>query len=171
MGFPSKITCFGASQLPRCGDTQAHMVRNHDLPTSPWLRSRPTIRFPLTDASGTVWVQPQKNLNQNHPVKLLLDSGPRESVWDNVCSTLLNFGCNLAHANRYTPGASQVAPVVRTHRPVLEIQQTWVRSRVRKILWRRKWQYSCLENSRDRETWQATVHGVANSQTRWKMNR
>ena len=128
MGFPSKITCFGASQLPRCGDTQAHMVRNHDLPTSPWLRSRPTIRFPLTDASGTVWVQPQKNLNQNHPVKLLLDSGPRESVWDNVCSTLLNFGCNLAHANRYTPGASQVAPVVRTHRPVLEIQQTWVRS-------------------------------------------
>ena len=26
-------------------------------------------------------------------------------------------------------------------------------------------QYSCLENSRDRGAWQATVHGVAKSQT------
>ena len=26
-------------------------------------------------------------------------------------------------------------------------------------------QYSCLENSMDRGTWQATVHGVTNSQT------
>ena len=26
-------------------------------------------------------------------------------------------------------------------------------------------QYSCLENSMDRETWQATVHGVAKSHT------
>ena len=26
-------------------------------------------------------------------------------------------------------------------------------------------QYSCLENSTDRGTWQATVHGVAKSQT------
>ena len=27
-------------------------------------------------------------------------------------------------------------------------------------------QYSCLENSTDREAWQFTVHGVANSRTR-----
>ena len=27
-------------------------------------------------------------------------------------------------------------------------------------------QYSCLENPMDRGTWQATVHGVAKSQTR-----
>ena len=27
-------------------------------------------------------------------------------------------------------------------------------------------QYSCLENSKDRGAWQATVHGVAKSQTR-----
>ena len=27
-------------------------------------------------------------------------------------------------------------------------------------------QYSCLENSMDRGAWQATVHGVAKSQTR-----
>ena len=27
-------------------------------------------------------------------------------------------------------------------------------------------QYSCLENSMDRETWQATVHGVTKSRTR-----
>ena len=91
------------------------------------LRSRPTICFPLTDASDTVWVQPQKNLNQNHPVKLLLDSGPRESVQDNVCSSkLLSFVCNLAHSNRYTPGAPQVAPAVRIHLPALEMQETWV---------------------------------------------
>ena len=29
-------------------------------------------------------------------------------------------------------------------------------------------QYSCLENSVDRGAWQATVHGVAKSQTRLK---
>ena len=35
--------------------------------------------------------------------------------------------------------------------------------------WRRKWQptqYSCLENPVDLRAWQATVHGVAKSQTR-----
>ena len=35
-----------------------------------------------------------------------------------------------------------------------------------KIPWRRKWhplQYYCLENSRDRGDWQATVHGVTKS--------
>ena len=39
---------------------------------------------------------------------------------------------------------------------------------VGKMLWRRKWQplqYSCLENSMDREVWQATVRGVAKSWT------
>jgi len=29
-------------------------------------------------------------------------------------------------------------------------------------------QYSCLENPMDREAWRATVHGVAQSQTRLK---
>ena len=29
-------------------------------------------------------------------------------------------------------------------------------------------QHSCLENAMDREAWQATVHGVAKSQTRQK---
>ena len=36
------------------------------------------------------------------------------------------------------------------------------------IGWRREWlptQYSCLENSMDRGVWQATVHGIAKSQT------
>ena len=39
---------------------------------------------------------------------------------------------------------------------------TWVR----KLPWRRKWnplQYSCLENSVDRGTWRATVHGGGKS--------
>ena len=31
-------------------------------------------------------------------------------------------------------------------------------------------QYSCLENSMDRGAWQATVHGVAKSQTRLPTN-
>ena len=29
-------------------------------------------------------------------------------------------------------------------------------------------QYSCLDNSMDREAWQSTVHGVAKSQTQLK---
>ena len=39
---------------------------------------------------------------------------------------------------------------------------------IRKIPWSRKWQptqYSCLENSMDRGTWLATVHGVSKSRT------
>ena len=40
---------------------------------------------------------------------------------------------------------------------------------VRKIPWRREWLstpvYSCLENSMDRGSWWATVHGVTKSQT------
>ena len=31
-------------------------------------------------------------------------------------------------------------------------------------------QYSCLENPMDRETWQATVHGVTKSQTQLNMH-
>ena len=31
-------------------------------------------------------------------------------------------------------------------------------------------QYSCLENSRDRGAWQATVHGVAKSRARLSMH-
>ena len=34
--------------------------------------------------------------------------------------------------------------------------------------WRRKWQYSCLENPRGRGGWWADVHGVEQSQTRLK---
>ena len=40
---------------------------------------------------------------------------------------------------------------------------------VRKVPWRTKWQptqYSCLENPMGRGAWWATVHGVAQSQTR-----
>ena len=32
-------------------------------------------------------------------------------------------------------------------------------------------QYSCLENPMDREAWQATVHGVAESQTRLSIHK
>ena len=62
------------------------------------------------------------------------------------------------------PGGSAVKNV-----PVMP--ETWVRSLFGKIPWRRGWhplQYSCLENPRDREAWQAAVHRVAQSQTQLK---
>ena len=63
--------------------------------------------------------------------------------------------------------ASLVAQLVK-NAPAL--QETWVRS----LGWKdfpeggdgNPLQYSCLENSMDRGAWQATVHGVAQSQTR-----
>ena len=64
--------------------------------------------------------------------------------------------------------ASLVAQMVKNP-PVAPRFDTWVG----KIPWRNKWQstpYSCLENSKDRGAWWATVHGVAHgvakSQTR-----
>jgi len=40
---------------------------------------------------------------------------------------------------------------------------------VRKIPWRRNWQYFCLKNPKDRGTWWATVHGIAkeSNMTEW----
>ena len=49
-----------------------------------------------------------------------------------------------------------------------KMQETWVQFLDWEEPWRRKWQptqYSCLENPMDKGAWQATVHGVANSQT------
>jgi len=62
---------------------------------------------------------------------------------------------------------SQVVLMVKNPLPVLETQETWVQSWVRKIPWRRKWQPIpvCLENLTDRGTWWATVHGVTKSRT------
>ena len=41
-----------------------------------------------------------------------------------------------------------------------------------KIPWRRKWQawYSCLENLKDRGTWQATVYGAKESDMTEQLN-
>ena len=49
------------------------------------------------------------------------------------------------------------------------MQETWVRSLVGKMPWRRECyplQYSCLENFMARGAWQVTVQGVAESQIR-----
>ena len=49
-----------------------------------------------------------------------------------------------------------------------QYRRCWFHPWHRKIPWRRKWQptqYSYLENSMDREAWQATAHGVAKSRT------
>ena len=62
----------------------------------------------------------------------------------------------------------------RIHLPMQEKQEKWV--------WSLSWEdpgenemathssISCLENSMDRRTWQATVHGVAKSRTRLSMH-
>ena len=48
-----------------------------------------------------------------------------------------------------------------------QCRRPWLDPWVRKSPWRRQWLPStallCLENSMDREAWQATVHGVAKS--------
>ena len=52
--------------------------------------------------------------------------------------------------------------------PAYQCRRCGLHHWVRKIPWGRKWQptpVSCLENSMDRGAWQATVHGIAKSQT------
>ena len=49
------------------------------------------------------------------------------------------------------------------------MQETWVRSLGQEDPWRREWQPTpvfFLDNPMDRGAWQATVHGVPESQTR-----
>ena len=73
------------------------------------------------------------------------------------------------HFAAWQPLTSQVVQQQRIHLPVQETRESlgfnpWVG----KIPWRRKWQplqYSWVENSMDRGTWQATVRGVTKSHT------
>ena len=67
-------------------------------------------------------------------------------------------------------GASGKKPACQCRRCERHGYDPWVR----KIPWRRKCnplQYSCLENSMDREAWWATGHRVAQSQTQLKQLR
>ena len=63
--------------------------------------------------------------------------------------------------------ASLVAQMIKN---LPATQETWVRSLGQEDSLEDRMaiplQYSCLENPMDREAWQATVHGVVNSQTR-----
>ena len=61
-------------------------------------------------------------------------------------------GCSF-----YDPRASLLAQMVKN---LPAIQETQVQS----LGWEDPLQYSYLENSMDRGTWRATVHGVAKSQ-------
>ena len=49
-----------------------------------------------------------------------------------------------------------------------ELEEMWVQSLDQEDPLEKE--YSCLENSTDREVWQATVHGVTKSQTRLSMH-
>ena len=70
----------------------------------------------------------------------------------------------------YLASPSKVSLVAKTVKNLPAMQETWVRS----LGWKdppgegngNPFQYSFLENSMDRGTWQATVQGVTKSQTR-----
>ena len=62
-----------------------------------------------------------------------------------------------------------VSPVAQMVKNLSSVQETWVQSLSQEGSPGEEngypLQYSCLENSMDREAWQATVHGVSKSQT------
>ena len=73
-------------------------------------------------------------------------------------------------------GSSQEVPVVRNSCQCKRHNRCGFDSWVKKIPWGRKWQpilengfsWAFLENPMDRGAWQATVHRVAKSWTRWR---
>ena len=64
-------------------------------------------------------------------------------------------------------GASQAVLCKRTHLPMQETEETWVRSLGREDLLKEgiATQYSCLENPMDRGAQWATVHRITESDT------
>ena len=72
--------------------------------------------------------------------------------------------------------ASQVALVVKNPPPMQEMQETWVRSLgqedpLEQEMATHSSGRSCLENSMNREAWQAPVHGVTKSWTQLSTHR
>ena len=69
-----------------------------------------------------------------------------------------------------TPKESKTSLVAHMVKNLPAIQETWVRiPRLERSLGKgnsNPLHYSCQENPMDREAWQASVHGVAKSQTR-----
>ena len=59
--------------------------------------------------------------------------------------------------------------MAQTVKNLPEMQDTWVQSLGQEYSLEKEMQpilqYSCLENSMDRGAWQATIHGVTESQT------
>ena len=71
--------------------------------------------------------------------------------------------------NDYNTPSNMDFPVAQTVKKLPVMQETRVRSLGWEVPLEKGMavhsQYSCLENSMDREAWQATVHGVAESNT------
>ena len=65
--------------------------------------------------------------------------------------------------------SSWASLVIRQCRVCLQCRRPGFNPWIWEILWRRQWQlqYSCLENSMDRGTWWAPVHGVARVRQDW----
>ena len=81
--------------------------------------------------------------------------------------------CFFFHGDLQTTGASQVAPVVKNRlvnegdlRDVREVGSISGLGGSLGTGHGNPLQYSCLENPMDRGAWQATVHGIAESQAR-----
>ena len=84
------------------------------------------------------------------------------------CFTVLYF-CSAAKWITYMYIFIPPSLVAQMVKKLPAMKETQVRSFGQEDSWTRKWlplQYSCLENTMDRGTWQATVHGVEKSRTR-----
>ena len=86
-----------------------------------------------------------------------------------TCFTF-TFNQNYCYKVRLIIGAS---PVARTVKNLPAMQETWVWSRVGKILGETNGyplQYFCLENPMDRGAWRATVYGSQRVKHGWATN-
>ena len=76
---------------------------------------------------------------------------------------LQRAGCELANKQQFSDGKTSSCENTPWATRVWSLG--WEDPWVGKFFWRRERQSTCLENSMDREAWQATVHGVTKSWT------
>ena len=132
---------------------------------NPMNRSQSSFRLTSIES-----VMPSSHLILCHPLLLLLPIPPSIKVFSNESTLHFRWPHTQNSVVQFTAtttcnGASLVAQRLK-HLPPRK--ETWVRSLGREdpLENGNPLQYSCLENSKDREAWRTTVHGVAKSQTR-----